>query len=83
MRRLLPALLFLIATVVSTACHRFGSCEAADVNGISKTCASGAGWIWNGSSCIYSQKCVCTGDDCNSMYEKQDICETAHSHCSH
>lgn len=81
--RFAPLLLSSLLVLVTSACHRVGSCDAADVSGISRTCSGGAGWVWNGTSCIYSQKCVCTGDDCNSMYEKKDVCEAAHAHCPH
>jgi hypothetical protein len=81
--RFLRPLVISFLGLLATACHRMGSCEPADVNGISRTCSGSAGWVWTGTSCIFSQKCVCTGDDCNSMYANRDVCEAAHTHCSH
>ena len=58
------------------------SCKAQDVNGASANCGGGArGFMWTGTSCIYTVACNCTGSDCQRLYATQDSCETAHIHC--
>jgi hypothetical protein len=67
----------------NAGCHRIGQCEAADASGFSTTCSGPAGYVWTGTSCIWSRSCGCTGGDCGSMYQSQEICESAHSHCGY
>ena len=75
----LAALLPVLAGVVG--CLNV-SCKPMDVNGTNMRCSGGAqGWMWTGTSCIYTTACNCTGDDCQSLYATQDGCETAHVHC--
>jgi hypothetical protein len=81
MRFFLAALLVVLASVVAAGCSRIGSCEAADVHGLATGCSGPSGFVWNGSSCIQTQKCGCTGDDCQSFYDDVDACEAAHAHC--
>ena len=58
------------------------SCKAQDINGPSGNCGGGArGYMWTGTSCIYTVACNCTGRDCQRLYATQDSCETAHVHC--
>ena len=79
-------LLFLLAstlfvTVVVTGCLR-ASCKAQDVHGLATNCSGGArGYMWTGTSCIYTALCNCTGADCQGLYSTEDACETAHIHC--
>jgi hypothetical protein len=72
--------LFALA-VVLTGC--FGvSCKAQEVHGTNMTCGGGArGYMWTGTSCIYTVACNCTGSDCQRLYSTQDACETAHIGC--
>lgn len=58
------------------------SCKAQDINGPSGNCGGGArGFMWTGTSCIYTVACNCTGLDCQRLYATQESCETAHVHC--
>ncbi len=58
------------------------SCKAMDVRGVNMQCSQGArGYMWTGTSCIYTVACNCTGADCQRLYATQDGCETAHIHC--
>jgi hypothetical protein len=58
------------------------SCKAQDINGPNASCGGGAhGFMWTGTSCIYTVACNCTGRDCQRLYATQDSCETAHIHC--
>jgi hypothetical protein len=58
------------------------SCKAQDVHGTNMNCGGGArGYMWTGTSCIYTVACNCTGDDCQQLYSTQEGCETAHVHC--
>lgn len=75
------ALLSLVA-LLAAGCHRIGSCEAMDVNGLKTNCSGPEGWAWNGSSCIFTQACNCTGADCQGLYNDRETCETAHTHCA-
>ena len=77
-------LLSVVVAVASgaTACNRIGNCEAQDTHGFSTTCSGPAGYVWTGSSCIYTRSCNCSGDDCGTMYSSQDICESTHAHCA-
>jgi hypothetical protein len=76
------ALILLLLLAALAGCVRgIGGCDAASANGFSTTCSGPAGYVWNGSSCIYTRACNCTGDDCGSMYQSQDTCEAAHTHC--
>lgn len=79
--RVLSAAVLALTLLVVAACGRFGQCEAQDANGFSTTCSGPAGYVWNGHGCIWTRACNCTGDDCGSMYQSQDICETTHAHC--
>lgn len=83
--RPLSALVTLLAALgFATAwsgCERIGSCKAADAHGFRTGCSGPQGWVWNGSSCIQTQKCACTGEDCQSFYDDRETCETAHAHC--
>ena len=69
------------ALAVVEGCH--ASCEPMDVHGLNAQCSGGAtGYLWPGSSCIFTRACNCTGSDCQRLYSSQDACETAHIHCS-
>jgi hypothetical protein len=58
------------------------SCKPQELRGFSGTCSSGPrGFIWTGTSCIYTVACNCTGPDCQHLYSTQSACETAHVHC--
>jgi hypothetical protein len=84
MRALAATFVLLSLVSMGTAlagCPNIGSCKPANVNGVSGTCSGSSGWVWNGSSCIHTQKCVCTGDDCQSFYDDRETCEAAHAHC--
>lgn len=59
------------------------SCAAQDVHGLNTNCSGGArGYMWTGTSCIYTVACNCTGSDCQRLYATQESCETAHIHCT-
>ena len=76
------ARVMLVALVALAAgCGRFGQCAAQDANGFSTSCSGPAGYVWTGSSCIFTRACNCTGDDCGSLYNSQEICESTHAHC--
>lgn len=83
--RLLAALSLVAASLglaaAPSGCDRIGSCKAADAHGFRTGCSGPQGWVWNGSSCIRTQKCACTGGDCQSFYDDRETCETAHAHC--
>jgi hypothetical protein len=75
---------FVLATLalLTTGCPGTASCKAYGANGFSgQSCGGREGWLWNGISCIYGRECVCTGEDCQRVYNSQDACETAHIHC--
>ena len=80
--RILLVILSLLA-VAATALGCFNaSCKAQDARGVNMRCGGGAhGFMWTGTSCIYTVACNCTGPDCQSLYSTQDACETAHIHC--
>ncbi|MBI2395553.1 MAG: hypothetical protein HYV09_38665 [Deltaproteobacteria bacterium] len=73
--------LLLFVALSASACHRIGSCEAMDANGLKTGCSGPEGWVWDGSSCIFTQACNCTGADCQGLYHDREHCETAHTHC--
>ena len=73
--------LLLVICLAAIGCHRIGSCEPADANGLKTNCSGPDGWVWNGSSCIFTQVCNCTGADCQGLYHDRETCETAHTHC--
>lgn len=59
-----------------------GSCRPQQLRGVGATCGSGPrGFMWTGTSCIYTVACNCTGPDCQRLYSTQSACETAHVHC--
>ncbi|MBS2017352.1 MAG: hypothetical protein JST00_30995 [Deltaproteobacteria bacterium] len=58
------------------------SCKAQELRGFGGTCATGPrGFMWTGTSCIYTVACNCTGPDCQRLYSTQNACEAAHVHC--
>ena len=58
------------------------SCKPQEVHGVQMLCAGESkGYIWTGTSCIFTSVCNCTGPDCQRLYSTQDGCETAHIHC--
>ena len=58
------------------------SCKPQELHGVNRQCGGGArGFMWTGTSCIYTVACNCTGPDCQGLYSSQDACETAHFHC--
>ncbi len=70
----------LLLVVTATGCR--ASCRAQSVHGLQTTCSNGPrGYVWTGTSCIYTAVCNCTGPDCPRLYATQDGCETAHIHC--
>jgi hypothetical protein len=72
-----------LALVLVQGCH--ASCEPMDVHGLNVPCSGGSGatgYMWTGSSCIFTRACNCTGKDCQRLYSTQDACETAHIHCT-
>jgi hypothetical protein len=85
--RPIPALLFALALVGGAALALLSGCSASckpmEVNGVNMNCSGGAqGYMWTGSSCIYTHACNCTGPDCQRLYPSQDACENAHLHCT-
>ena len=81
MRVLFLVLFGLGIAVVALGCIN-ASCKPQDVRGVNRPCGGGArGFLWTGTSCIYTVACNCTGPDCQSLYSTQDACETAHFHC--
>lgn len=77
---------FLLVAALGLAAAAVGcfnaSCKAQQVRGFNMPCGGGArGFMWTGTSCIYTVACNCTGPDCQSLYATQDACETAHFHC--
>jgi hypothetical protein len=77
---LLLCSLFALASVVA-GCFN-ASCKPQELHGANMQCNSGArGYMWTGTSCIYTVACNCTGPDCQRLYSTQDACETAHIHC--
>ena len=79
-------LLFASALVAFASVAVFGcgaSCKAQEVNGVNMNCSGGAtGYMWTGTSCIYTHACNCTGADCQRLYPTQDACDNAHLHCT-
>jgi hypothetical protein len=70
----------LVMMLLALGCNT--SCKAMDVRGVNMQCSSGPrGYMWTGTSCIYTVACNCTGSDCQRLYATQDGCETAHVHC--
>jgi hypothetical protein len=68
------------AVAVLPGCN--ASCKPQEVHGVQMLCGGGAkGYIWTGTSCIFTSVCNCTGPDCQRLYSTQDGCETAHIHC--
>lgn len=82
-RLLLIAIAAVVAVVgVLSATGCTASCKAQDIHGVAMTCNGGAqGYMWTGTSCIFTVACNCTGSDCQRLYATQDGCETAHIHC--
>lgn len=83
-RRVLVRFALLVLTLAAPlggGCHRFGSCEAQNVNAINAACSGPEGFMWNGSACVFTHACNCTGDDCQGLYHDREHCETAHTHC--
>jgi hypothetical protein len=82
--RVLITLAVLLAPLVAaslTGCQ--ASCKPMEINGVNMNCSGGAtGYMWTGSSCIYTHACNCTGADCQRLYPNQDACENAHLHCA-
>jgi hypothetical protein len=76
--------LLALAAVTSPALYGCNaSCKAQDVRGLNTNCSGGArGYMWTGTSCIYTVACNCTGSDCQRLYSTQESCETAHFHCT-
>lgn len=74
-------LVLVVLLSAAASCARFGSCEAQDVHGLNVSCSGPQGWMWNGSACVYTHACNCTGDDCQGLYQQRDACEAAHAHC--
>lgn len=71
----------LFAALLVTGCLNT-SCKPQEVHGVQMNCSGGArGYMWTGTSCIYTVTCNCTGEDCQRLYATQDGCETAHIHC--
>ena len=70
-----------LLSLAAAGCHRIGNCEPHDVNGLKTGCSGPSGYMWNGSSCVYTQACNCSGADCQGLYQTRDHCETAHTHC--
>ncbi len=52
-----------------------------NVNGLQTGCSGPSGFVWDGSACIFTQACNCTGDDCQGLYQDREHCEAAHTHC--
>ena len=75
------SILALVAVAATIGCPRAGSCTPTEANGFSTSCAGPAGYMWTGSSCIWTRACNCTGEDCESLYQNQDSCEAAHAGC--
>jgi len=78
---------FLVLTALAVAASAVGcfnaSCKPQEVRGVNMRCGGGArGFMWTGTSCIYTVACNCTGPDCQSLYSSQNACETAHIHCN-
>jgi hypothetical protein len=80
-RRVLARIALLVLTLAAIGCHRIGSCEAQNVSGVEANCSGPEGWMWNGSACVFTHACNCTGDDCQGLYHDREHCETAHTHC--
>ena len=80
-RRVLARIALLFLTLAAVGCHRIGSCEPQNVNGVEANCSGPEGWMWNGSACVFTHACNCTGDDCQGLYHDREHCETAHTHC--
>lgn len=78
--RTLLGLLFVLGCA-QLGCPRIGTCQPQEVNGLKTGCSGPSGYMWAGTSCVYTQACNCTGADCNGLYEKKDVCEAAHAHC--
>jgi hypothetical protein len=80
--RVVVVLLAALGVVLSASGCLRTSCKQQDVHGINMHCGGGArGFMWTGTSCIYTVACNCTGSDCQGLYSTQDACETAHFHC--
>jgi len=53
-------------------------CKAQEAHGLQTNCGGGTrGYMWTGTSCIYTSLCNCTGPDCQRLYATQESCETA------
>ena len=71
----------LLLSITTAGCFS-SSCKPQEVRGTNLRCGGGArGYMWTGTSCIYTVACNCTGADCQQLYATQDSCETAHFHC--
>ncbi len=71
----------LVALAALTSSCNVG-CKPQEASGTMLQCNGGArGYIWTGTSCIYTSLCNCTGPDCSRLYATQDGCETAHIQC--
>ena len=69
-----------VSFTVQPGCN--ASCKPQEAHAVQMLCKAGAkGYIWTGTSCIYTSVCNCTGPDCQRLYSTQDGCETAHIHC--
>jgi hypothetical protein len=80
--RLVFALLIALGAGLSLVGCLNASCKPMEVHGVNMRCGGGArGFMWTGTSCIYTVACNCTGSDCQGLYSSQDACETAHIHC--
>ena len=77
------ALVGLVVALSAVGCFN-ASCKPQELHGINRgPCGSGPrGFMWTGTTCIYTMSCNCTGPDCQSLYSTQDACETAHIHCT-
>lgn len=79
-------LVVLLAALLSVSAVLVGclgaSCKPQEIRGVQMNCNGGArGYMWTGTSCIYTSLCNCTGPDCQRLYATQESCETAHIHC--
>ncbi len=80
--RIIALLIGLLAVAVATVGCFGASCKPQEIHGVHMNCGGGAkGFMWTGTSCIFTMACACTGPDCQRLYSTQDACEAAHYHC--
>ena len=61
-------------------CIEPSPCDPMDAQG-EGPCDAEIGFVWNGSQCTSISGCSCVGEDCGSVYQTSEECETSHNAC--